>query len=57
MSVSEIDTAFSKVIHVGRFSLWVAIEKSNPVVHVIDGDEQNVGGILIGFFVSKNRIN
>ena len=57
MSVSEIDTAFSKLIHVGRFSLWVAIEKSNPIVHVIDGDEQNVGGIFVGFFVSKNWIN
>ena len=39
MRVSEIDPAFSQSIHVGRFCLRVAIEKANPVIHVIDGDE------------------
>ena len=42
MSVRETGTTFSETIDVGGFDLRVSAQVSNPVVLVVDGDEQDV---------------
>ena len=40
--VRKVNAASRQPIHVGRDCLWVTTKKSRPVVHVIDGNEQNI---------------
>ena len=47
VGVGEVDPAVGHRIEVGGDRLVVATEETRPVVHVIDGDEKNVGA---GFF-------
>ena len=50
MRIDERDAAFCKAIDVGRVDFaFVAAEKTDPVIHVVDGDEQDVGAsVLLG---------
>lgn len=51
MRVGEVNAAFGQSIHVGRFSLGVATQKSDPIVHVVNRDEQDVRlGRCLRFF-------
>ena len=43
MGVGEGDAHFGKTVDVGSLGLGVAAEVANPVVEVIDGDEEDVG--------------
>lgn len=43
MSICEKNASRSKAVDVGRESLRVAAEASDPVVKIIDGDEEDVG--------------
>ena len=59
MRVGKVHATPRESIHVGRFGLRMAAEKANPVVHVIDGNKQNVGRIvfapIVGSFV-RNKL-
>ncbi len=41
--VDEHRTTLSQSVDVRSLHLWMTIEAANPVVLIIDGDEQNVG--------------
>src|SRR5205823_4619679 len=41
IGVSEKHSAFCEPVDIRRLSLWMAAHHANPIVHVIDGDEQN----------------
>lgn len=43
MGVIEIDSAAGQMIDVRRPGLWIPSHTTNPVIQVVDGDEQNVG--------------
>jgi hypothetical protein len=43
MGVGEKHTALCETIDVGGFGLRMAPETANPVVEVVDGDEEDVG--------------
>ena len=45
MSVGENDTALGEPFHVGRDGLGMSVQRTDPVVHVVDGDEQNIGRV------------
>ena len=51
VSVSEVHTTSCQLVHVRSDCLGVAAEKSGPVIHVIDGNEQNIW--LVGEAVGK----
>ena len=52
MSVVEKSAAFGESIDVRGFGIWVTVHASDPVVLIIDSDEENVG--LLGA-VKKRR--
>ncbi len=43
MSIGKVPPPLGQGIHVRRDRLGVAIEKADPIVEVIDGNEQDVG--------------
>lgn len=50
MCVGEQDTLLRQSIEIGRQRLWVASHTTDPVVQIIQCNEENVGAF--GFFVS-----
>src|SRR5437867_689938 len=46
MGIGEECAAFGETVHVGRLCLGMAAEAADPVIEVVDGDEENVG--LVG---------
>ena len=53
MSIGEVHSPFCKAIHVWRDRLRVSTQKASPIVHVVDGDKQDVG---FGF-VSRDQVS
>ena len=43
VSVGEGDAPLSEPIEVGRYALGVSAERADPVVEVVDGDEEHIG--------------
>jgi len=43
VSIGEIDAAGCEPIDIWRMSAWCFAQATDPVVHVIDGDEEDVG--------------
>lgn len=46
VGVGEGGAAFGEAVEVGGFHLRVAAEGGDPVVEVVDGDEEDVGTIF-----------
>ena len=44
MSVGEVDTFSGKSIDIGGSSLRVSTKAADPVIQVVDGDKQDIGG-------------
>ena len=44
MSVSEKHSVPSEAINVGRSSIWMSSQTANPVIEVVDGDQEDIGG-------------
>ena len=42
MSVREQRASVGQTIDVRRLGVRMAIEAANPVIHVVDGDQQNI---------------
>ena len=43
VGIGEDNAAFGQAIHIRRQCLWVASEKTDPVIEVVDGYEQDIG--------------
>ena len=52
MRLLEENPLAGKLVDVGSLRLWMSSEASNPVVQIVDGDEQNVRPIDRGVGVS-----
>lgn len=48
MGIGEIDPFPCEPVHVWGHGLRVSAEEAGPIVHVVDGDEENVRRLLIG---------
>lgn len=48
MRVGEQDTARCETVDIWCQRLWVPLEATNPIVEIVDGNEQHVGAALIG---------
>ena len=43
MSLLEQNSLLSKLIDIGSLCLRMSAEAANPIIQIVDGDEQNVG--------------
>lgn len=48
MPIGEKGTAGGEAIDVWRDGVGVAIETADPVVHIVDGDKEDVGTSFVG---------
>ena len=46
MSFGEEDSAPSQRIHMRSLYLWVSVKATDPVIQIVDRDEQDIGAIL-----------
>ena len=47
MGIREDNPSFGKAIHVRRQRLRMSAKKADPIVQVIDGDEQDIGTVKV----------
>jgi hypothetical protein len=43
VSIREQDTTSCQPIHIGRLDLRMSTQAPDPVIEIVDGDEQDVG--------------
>ena len=43
MGVGEENTALGQPVYIGRFCVWMAVQAPDPVIQIINGDEEDVG--------------
>ena len=57
MGVGEIDAVGREGVYVGRVNFsWVAAEAANPVIHVVDGEKEDIGRLRVfGLRITKEK--
>ena len=48
MGLLEEDSLASQLVDVGSLRLWMSAEATDPVVQIVDGDEQDVRRFVFG---------
>ncbi len=53
MSIGKCHSAGNKPVDIGRFCLWVPSQMTDPVIQIIDGDEENIGFLTCNYLTPE----